>query len=295
VPSNLYTNYTYGVDSVHGVSGGNPNLTPETANTYSFGAVWNPKFESDLMHNFEVSVDYYSIKISNAVGSLSLTDILPRCFNVDGTSNPGYSTANIYCQQITRDHSTGDIVLGREGLLNLATYKTDGVDTQIDWNFGLGALGFSDADGRIRLNSMISFVRSFDVAALPGSPVLDFAGSIGNASVSPEIAHPRIKANTALGYSIGGVSAAIHWRYISAMKHQDQVVDPTATTPGVPSYSYVDLDAHWAAMEHLDLTAGLTNTQDRRPPFVSGQPLTTDTATYDIIGRTYYVGFKAKF
>jgi iron complex outermembrane recepter protein len=28
---------------------------------------------------------------------------------------------------------------------------------------------------------------------------------------------------------------------------------------------------------------------------VSGQPLTTDSATYDIIGRTYYVGFKSKF
>jgi iron complex outermembrane receptor protein len=295
VPGNLYPTYTYGVDSVHGVSGGNPALTPETANTYSIGTVWNPKFDSDLMHNLEVSVDYYNIKISNAVVFLALTDILPRCFNVDGTSNPGYSTANIYCQQIVRDHNTGDIVLGREGLLNLATYKTDGVDTQIDWSFGLGALGWSDAAGKIRLNSMISYVRSFDVAALPGSPVLDFAGSIGNGSVSPEIAHPRVKANTALGYSVGSVSAAIHWRYISSMKHQDQVVDPTATTPGVPSYSYVDLDAHWAVLEHLDLTAGLTNLQDRRPPFVSGQPLTTDTATYDIIGRTYYVGFKAKF
>jgi RNA polymerase sigma factor (sigma-70 family) len=34
---------------------------------------------------------------------------------------------------------------------------------------------------------------------------------------------------------------------------------------------------------------------EKAPPFVSGQPLTTDTATYDIIGRTYYAGFKAKF
>jgi hypothetical protein len=34
---------------------------------------------------------------------------------------------------------------------------------------------------------------------------------------------------------------------------------------------------------------------DKGPPFVSGQPLTTDTATYDIIGCTYYVGFKSKF
>jgi hypothetical protein len=41
--------------------------------------------------------------------------------------------------------------------------------------------------------------------------------------------------------------------------------------------------------------AGLTNIGDKGPPFVSGQPLTTDSATYDIIGRTYYVGFKSKF
>jgi outer membrane receptor protein involved in Fe transport len=169
------------------------------------------------------------------------------------------------------------------------------VDTEIDWSFGLGALGLSDRAGRFNLNSLVSFVRSFDVSALPGSPSLDFAGSIGNAEVSPEISHPRWKANTAFGYGIGPFSAALHWRYIASMKHQDQVVDPTASTPGVPAYSYFDLDAHWNVMDHLELTAGMTNLFDKAPPFVSGQPLTTDTATYDIIGRTYYVGFKSKF
>jgi len=295
IPAALYPAFTYGVDSVHGTSGGNPTLTPERANTFSIGAVWSPQFDSVLLHTLQVSVDYYNIKITNAVGSLSLTDILPRCFNSDGSSNPGYSTSNIYCQQITRDHNTGDIVLAHEGLLNLASYKTDGIDTQIDWSSGLGALGLSDRAGKITVNSLISYVHSFDVSALPGSPSLDYAGSIGNAQVSPEISHPHWKANTSLGYAIGPVSAAVHWRYIASMKHQDQVVDPTATTPGVPAYSYFDLDAHWAVLEHLDLTAGVTNLSDKAPPFVSGQPLTTDTATYDILGRSYFVGFKAKF
>jgi iron complex outermembrane recepter protein len=295
VPAALYPTYTYGVDSVHGTSGGNPNLTPETADTYSIGTVWNPHFSSDLMRKFQVSVDYYHISISNAVGSLALTDILPRCFNSDGISNPNYSAANIYCQQIVRDHNTGDIVLGHEGLLNLASYKTDGIDTEIDWSFGLDALGFSERAGTFRLNSLIAYMHTFKVASLPGSPVLDYAGSIGNTEVSPEMAHPHWKANTAFGYSIGPVSAALHWRYIAAMKHQDVVVDPTSTTPGVGTYNYFDIDAHWAAIEHLELTAGLTNIANKTPPFVSGQPLTTDTATYDIIGRTYYVGFKAKF
>jgi outer membrane receptor protein involved in Fe transport len=295
VPAALYPNYTYGVDSVHGTSGGNPNLTPETADTYSIGTVWNPHFSSDLMHRFQVSVDYYHIAISNAVGSLALTDILPRCFNSDGISNPTYSATNIYCSQITRDRSTGNIVLGHEGLLNLASYKTDGIDTEIDWSFGLGALGLSDSAGTFRLNSMINYTHTFDVSALPGSPVLDYAGSIGNTQVSPEMAHPHWKANTAFGYLIGPVTTTLHWRYIAAMKHQDVVVDPTSTTPGVGTYNYFDFDAHWAVVEHLELTAGLTNIGNKNPPFVSGQPLTTDTATYDIIGRTYYVGFKSKF
>jgi iron complex outermembrane receptor protein len=295
VPAALYPTYTYGVDSVHGTSGGNPALTPETANTYSVGTVWSPHFDSALMHKFQVSVDYYHISIANAVGSLQLTDILPRCFNSDGISNPSYSVSNIYCQQITRDHNTGDIVLGHEGLLNLSTYKTDGIDTEVDWSFGLDALGLSERAGTFRLNSLIAYVHTFDVALLPGSPVLDFAGSIGNSQVSPEMSHPHWKANTAFGYAIGPVSAAVHWRYIAAMKHQDLVVDPTATTPGVGTYNYFDIDAHWNVIEHLELSAGLTNIGDKAPPFVSGQPLSTDTATYDIIGRTYFVGFKAKF
>jgi outer membrane receptor protein involved in Fe transport len=295
VPAALYPNYTYGVDSVHGTSGGNPSLTPETADTYSIGTVWSPHFSSDLMHKFQVSIDYYHIAISNAVGSLALTDILPRCFNSDGVSNPTYSATNIYCSQITRDRSTGNIVLGHEGLLNLASYKTDGIDTEIDWSFGLGALGLSDSAGTFRLNSMINYTHTFDVSALPGSPVLDYAGSIGNTQVSPEMAHPHWKATTAFGYLIGPVTTTLRWRYIAAMKHQDVVVDPTSTTPGVASYSYFDFDAHWAVVEHLELMAGLTNIGNKTPPFVSGQPLTTDSATYDIIGRTYYVGFKSKF
>jgi iron complex outermembrane recepter protein len=295
VPAALYPGYSYGVDSVHGTSGGNPGLTPERANTFSIGGVWSPEFTSPLLHTFHVSVDYYNIKLTNAVGSLALTDILPRCFNSDGISNPTYSTANIYCQQIKRDPNTGDIVLAHEGLLNLASYKTDGVDTEVEWGFGLGALGLSDRAGKINLGSLVSYVHSFDVSALPGSPVLDYAGSIGNAQVSPEISHPHWKANTTLGYAVGPVSAALHWRYIASMKHQDQVVDPTATTPGVPAYSYFDLEAHWAVYDHIDLSAGMTNLFDKGPPFVSGQPLTTDTATYDIIGRTYYMGVTAKF
>jgi iron complex outermembrane receptor protein len=295
VPAALYGGYQYGVDSVHGASGGNTSLTPETANTYSVGGVWQPVFDSELMRSFNVSLDYYNIRVANAVGALSLTDIIPRCFNFDGQSNPTYSLSNVYCKQITRDPATGNIVFAREGLLNLAQYKTDGIDTQVDWSFGLGAVGLSDGAGKVHLNSMIAYTHSFNVAALPGAPSLNYAGSIGDTQVSPDMSHPRWKGYTSLGYGIGPVTAALHWRYIGKMKDYSAVANPTSKAPGVGSYSYFDVDAHWAVIEHLNLTVGITNLADKQPPFVSGQPLTTDASTYDILGRTYFVGFTAKF
>ena len=295
VPAALIANYTYGLSSIAGQAGGNVNLKPETADTYSFGGVWAPGFESPLARTLNISIDYFKIKIAGAVGSIALSDILQRCFNVDGTSNPTYSNSNTYCQLITRDTSNGSIVLGRQLLLNLATYKTDGVDFQADWGFGLGALGMSDGAGSIRLNSQVTYTRSFDVSSLPGAPALNFAGSIGNAAVSNDIAHPHWKANTALGWRRGPVSAGVHWRFIGSMVHQDRIVSPTATTPGVPAYSYFDLDANCSIGAHLQLNAGVTNVTDKGPPLVSGAPLTTDPATYDILGRAYFVGVKATF
>jgi len=294
VPASLIPTYTYGSESMFGVSGGNPDLQQETADTYSIGAVWNPPLESDLVRNFDLSIDYYNIKIREAIGSIALTDILQRCFNADGVSNPAYSNNNVYCKLLTRDSSSGNVALGRQLLLNLATYRTAGVDLQFDWGFGLGAVGLSDSLGALRLNSVVSYTRSFDVASLPESPVLNFAGSIGNDSVSPEIAHPHWKAVTGLSYARAGLKAGVHWRYIGAMVHQSTVLDPTSVTPGVPAYNYFDVDARYN-FRNLELGVGVTNLSDREPPAVSGAPLNTDPATYDIIGRAYFINLKATF
>ena len=96
VPAALYPTYTYGISTVPGQDGSNPSLTPEKARTYSFGAVLTPKFASPLFSRIALSVDYYHISIKNAIGSLLLSDILPRCFNSDGSSNPTYSVNNAF-------------------------------------------------------------------------------------------------------------------------------------------------------------------------------------------------------
>jgi outer membrane receptor protein involved in Fe transport len=295
VPAAIYPTFTYVNDTAFGSTGGNPNLTPEKSDSYTVGAVWSPQFATPIFRSFNVSVDYYKISIKDAIGTVALTSILPRCFNFDGLSNPSYSLNNVFCQQVTRDPNSGAIAFGREGALNLATYRTDGIDAQFDWGIGLEGFGLKGEPGALRINSVVTYIRSFEVSSLPGSPVLDYAGSIGNASVSPQISHPKWKAVTSLGYSNGAFGITGRWRYIDKMIHQDRVVSPTATTPGVPAYSYFDVDISFSVAERFQFTAGVTNIGDKGPPFVSGQPLTTDSATYDIIGRSFFVGAKVKF
>jgi iron complex outermembrane receptor protein len=56
-------------------SGGNPNLQPEIADTLTFGAVLTPSFIS----GFDFSVDYYNIKISDAITALTAQQIVNPC------------------------------------------------------------------------------------------------------------------------------------------------------------------------------------------------------------------------
>ena len=69
---------------------------------------------------------------------------------------------------------------------------------------------------------------------------------------------------------------------------------PGSGDPGVPAYSYFDLNASYQVTSQIQLTGGLTNLFNKQPPRVAGASLLTDAATYDVMGRTYYIGFKAK-
>ena len=295
VPAALYPTYTYGSVSVSGSDGSNAKLTPETADTYSIGAVITPKFDNPFLHNFQVSVDYYSIKIAGAIGSLLLTDILPRCFNSDGASNPSYALSNPYCQRIARDPLTGGIINGQQGLFNFATYTVRGIDTQINWRFALDTLGLPPSAGSLEFNSVISYTKDYKVAGLLGSPTVNYAGSVGFGGVGGDISHPKWKANTGLTYSNGPFQVTGRWRFIDKMIHSDVAQNPAATTPGVPAYSYFDIDAHYVINQQFTIGVGLTNIGDKGPPFVSAASLTTDAALYDVVGRTWFASLKAKF
>ena len=295
IPASIYPTYTYGISTVPGLDGSNPALTPERAKTYSFGFVATPRFNSRLFDRVQLSVDYYHIRIKDAIGSLLLSDILPRCFNSDGASNPTYSVNNVYCQRIERDPLTGLISLGRQGLFNFATYTVAGVDTQFNWRMPLDAFGLPAGAGALQIDSTASYLRTYKVAGLLGSPTFNYAGSAGFGGVGGGISHPRWKINTGLTYSRPAFRATLLWRHISSMVHSDRLSNPASTTPGISAYNYLDANAELDIAKRFTLGVGVTNLTDKEPPFISASPLTTDAATYDVVGRAFYATLRAKF
>ena len=298
VPASVYPSFTYGLNSANGIITGNTGLQPEKSDTYTLGWVLTPQFEAPMARDLGMSVDYYHTAIKGAIAGVTLDAVLQNCYNANN-SNPSYSASNAFCQQITRDPTTGAITLGRESSQNIGSYVTTGVDMEAHWGFPLHDLGLP-LDGRVKLQTFLSYVHSLTISGVPGVAASNYAGSVADTSTAlaadgssiSDLSHPRWKANTTFGYSVGPVSAALHWRYISGMT--DLMGGAGSGYPGVPAYNYFDLDAHWQATHNIMLTAGVTDLTDKAPPRIAGAPLLTDAATYDIVGRTYFVGIKAK-
>jgi outer membrane receptor protein involved in Fe transport len=65
--------------------------------------------------------------------------------------------------------------------------------------------------------------------------------------------------------------------------------------PGVDAYDILDLSARLKLSERFELSAGINNLLEKSPPVVGGVAGQTTPTLYDVIGRNYFLGAKAKF
>jgi iron complex outermembrane receptor protein len=296
VPTSIIDSYNYNNTQITGTSGGNPTLKEETADTFSVGAVWSPHFEQPLFHRLSASIDYYNIDIKDAVGTVIAATALSKCFNADG-SNPTYSNANFFCSLAQRDPNTGNYVASTQTNANLGEYKTAGIDFQADWNFGLGAVGLDDSYGSLGLNVIGTYLTEFKVQLLPGDPFKSLRGTIGDTTISTTgVAYAKWKFFTTLSYDLGPFNAALRWRYVDKMQDKSCIGSATCTAISPSAVNYFDLTGGWKINDNYEVSAGVNNLTDKQPPFfTSFTQANTDPSTYDVLGRRYFVGIKARF
>jgi outer membrane receptor protein involved in Fe transport len=260
----------------------------ETSDTYTLGFVFRPQLQSPLIRSFSLSVDYYNIKIQNAIGLVTGDVIVQRCFNGAGDSNPSYDPNNFYCGLIHRGAGGGFSTIDTP-LLNLAGYRTSGIDVQLDWKARIGA------STNIGLNAVVSYLDKYEIQTLQGAAFSDYAGTIGNGQISASaISHPRWRAVTNLAIDHGPATFGFTWRWIDKMSNASNVGISDGVAPGVKAVSYFDFNARVAVNEGMWLRFGVLNIGDKQPPEWTGESA-TDANLYDVVGRRFFVGASLRF
>jgi iron complex outermembrane receptor protein len=297
IPAATVGTYQYTVTSTSTIASGSLDVKPEIGNTYTMGAVFTPGFNNAAFEHLQLSLDYYRIRISDAIGTSGYQYVLNSCYNVTG-ANPTYSATNPACELIDRNFGGvpgGSFRIGQPSQ-NLGGLINSGIDLELDWSWHLSDLGLGAKAGQINLSSMLSWTDQYKIQQVPGSPWYDYAGSVPiNLSATPAI--PIWHSLSTLSYQVAPipVTVGLRWRYIDAMRDISTVLNPASLISGTRRYNYVDFIASWNITDRIDISGTVTNLSGQTPPIVSGTPGETQPALFDIAARTYLVTFHAKF
>jgi len=285
--------------------GGDPNIRPETSDTWTLGAVFQPNFVPGLA----LTVDYYNITVSNAITSQTPGDSIAACFgNITAASRTSPA-----CLAIQRDFLSGSFDGEANGLprplTNLGRLKTDGLDVNLTYStdIGFAKLGVSgnfNYTFRSQFQASPSSVNRECVGFY--SPNCSFTGSI--------LPKWQSSLRTTLGFESFDIS--LLWRHIDGVIQEPlNAAPPTAANnfagDGSPffapfrqirAYDYFDLTGRFNIMDNITLIATVSNLFDTKPPLVGSEAGTTSfnsgntfPSTYDALGRRYTVQVNVRF
>jgi iron complex outermembrane recepter protein len=286
-------------NQVNNTAGGNPNLGPEKADTTTLGIVWEPDFVSNL----SISLDFWKIKVKEAVSSPTSGQVFDGCYSP--ALNPGASF-NALCQLIQRDPLNGGLNgTGSKGVTtqssNLGAYDYSGVDLGINYRLPLKDLG-APTWGRVDLGLQLSMLDKADIKSLPSLAAIRQAGRYGVDVGNP---YPKTRFSQKTTWTVGDFTLAYNWRYVGGSSVQDPL--PLNTTyqdqfSSLPAVSYVDLSSSWQALKNLKLSITVNNAFDKQPPQVgtgigpgANNFGNTFPQVYDVIGRRFVLTAQATF
>jgi outer membrane receptor protein involved in Fe transport len=269
--------------------GGNPNLREEKAKTYTFGVAFVPSFFEQL----SITVDYYNIRIDNAIGTVGAQNIVDACLRFNQQS---------YCDLISRD-PTGEFESFVDLNFNAASLKTDGIDVGARLNVPLGFGMSEDQDMRVSFDFKGSYLMSLDYIPVVGLPIEnECAGRFGRTCSDTVAFGPTPKWRHAFRTTLreGPGFFSFLWRYIGKTRDDDDTF--TYAVERLKAKSYFDATLGYDVNDNLSIAAGVDNIFNTGfQPLAStqqggnGQQSNTYPATYDTLGRYYSISAKVRF
>lgn len=287
--ANVFTGDLQEADQIQGQFGGNPNLQEEVSDSYTAGVVLTP------LPGLSLTADYYNIRVKGAIDTYGggLNSALDICYNVDQNINSPYCQTFLgfrNAQGQLQDVGFGPTLLNA----NTGTLKTEGVDVQLSYTQRLGMSLWGNDDSRLNFYVMGSYLRKFEVQPSADNPaVTDCRGLYGIGLCGNP--RPKYKMASRLSWIDGKATTSFRWRYVGKVRDDDPEADYTVEKIG--SYNLFDLSFSFDASDTLNLTAGVQNLFDKKPPVLGSNQEQTNTypSTYDTLGRDYFVSARLKF
>jgi outer membrane receptor protein involved in Fe transport len=264
----------------------NPNLKPEKSNSTILGFVYHPHW----FQNFSLAVDYYHLKISNAITTIQGQNqtINNICEASNGTSE--------YCSLMVRplpfsDRTTANLVTAYYSQpRNAQSLLTDGLSIETNWS---GTMFGND----ISVRNLSEYQPMLKTIQFPGAPVLN-AANTG--------ALPSLRSTFYIRYSWDDWSAQITQKLRTGGKlNSDRTIvysNAFFPNPGIALYTNATINWTWknAPVAPINFYVSVQNVFDRAPATIGGGGTVPGLfpgtfAGDDLIGRYYTTGMRIKF
>lgn len=280
-------------------SGGNINIKPEKANTWTIGTVIQPSF----LPGFSFTADYYNIKVTDAISSPLPGDVIAACF---GTLTAA-SITDPNCTTIKRNPVTGALdgdPATTRGLITATTnqgiIKTSGIDATANYSHDIGF-------AKLGVTANFNYTLESKFQASPISRNRECVGYYSvNCSFTGSL-QPKWQSSvrTTLGFDAFDVS--VLWRHIDGLQEEpQQIIDDGQPYFGsfakIKAANYFDLTGRVSVLPNITLLMTVSNLFDRAPPVVGANAGSTSynsgntyPSTYDALGRRYTMQVSVRF
>lgn len=282
------------------ITGGNPALSPEEADTITLGFVYQPAQIPDLL----VSLDYYEIELVDQVGSIPASFTLTSCLE---TGDP------TFCALINRgtDGSLTQVPRNQAAItatsINTGGQNLSGFDLQVAYAHDF------DQYGQVNLAYNANYQLENEQIAIQGAAPFECVGYYGDSCANPYFEYSH---NASISYqSPWPVRGSVLWRYLSSVERIDSIDTATGAITtfadsGINTISskldgehYFDVAAFWDVNDIVELRAGINNVLDNDPPVVptfgpsptANVEANTVAGVYEAAGRFIFVGAKLSF
>lgn len=287
------------------VSGANPNLNAETSDSWTFGAVIQPRWIPGL----SLSVDYYDITVNGIIANIAVQTLVNNCYD-------SATLDNIFCRQFTRFRGPGTGPNGEDpgdildfslinAPLNFASRVRRGIDVNLNYRQNLGS--------NVRLNANLIYTHNLEISNFEDPTNPDFEnrilGELGDPVDEFRLDVDLVHGPWTLGYRMRYIGPM--WTNLYENFNGINEGQPGATPPGggdadwssprkYPEIFYHDIRLEWnvannvGPADELQFYFGVDNVFNTRPPL--GSTATgANSSIYDIRGRNFYGGFRARF